>query len=121
MTPATTAAVRRVTMMELTPAEERAEWTIRAFMAEHGYSPTIRKIATALGFTSINPAQQPVQGLIRKGKITRGRTARSIQFIDQPERTKLLATLSALPIGTLRRLVASIKGETTDASSGDHD
>lgn len=68
-------------MDDLTPAQTRVLSFVSAFLAQHGYAPTLREIARDLGFSSTNAANEHLQMLQRKGhlRLEKGsRIARSI-------------------------------------------
>lgn len=59
--------------MELTAAQARMRDWIAAYIAEHGYSPSIREIGSAVGIASPNGVECHLQALERKGAINRKR------------------------------------------------
>lgn len=65
-------------MKELTPTQSRILAIIKAFIASHGYSPSIRELGTAAGISSVNGTRDHLLRLEAKGYIRRGRGARAI-------------------------------------------
>jgi SOS-response transcriptional repressors (RecA-mediated autopeptidases) len=94
----------------LTPAQERALWGIRAFIAERGYAPSVRDVAAGMGYTSVNAAVGILNILERKGRIVRDASnARTIRIVEDDERAALLAKFARLPIEALQELVALVE------------
>jgi repressor LexA len=56
-------------MQELTPRQQRVLEFIRSFIVEQGMPPTRADIARALGFKSVNAAEEHLRALKRKGAI----------------------------------------------------
>lgn len=59
---------------------------INAYIASHGYSPTLRELATAFGFKGPNGAACHLRPLRRKGAVTwidnQARTLRALEVND---------------------------------------
>ena len=101
----------------LTPAQERALWGIRAFIAERGYSPSVRDVAAGMGYTSVNAAVGVLNILERKGRIVRDASnARTIRIVEDDERAALLAKFARLPIEALQELVTLVESPFGRAS-----
>ena len=63
--------------------EQRAVIEIQRYTAEHGFSPTIREIAQALGLVSASAADYHLRRLEDKGVITRQEgKARTIRIVQ---------------------------------------
>lgn len=79
MTPAASEA------SQLTSAQSRVLEHLKGFIGKHGFPPTRKEVADALGFKSTNAAEQHLQVLQRKGliHITRG-VSRGIRLVEQP-------------------------------------
>ena len=55
----------------LSPRQRAVLDAIRAHVTEHGYPPTVREIATAVGFRSSNSADYQLRQLQRLGYLRR--------------------------------------------------
>jgi SOS-response transcriptional repressor LexA len=71
-------------MQELTPRQAVCLTVIEASITEHGYPPTYREIAEAMGLFSTNAVNDLLRALERKGHIKRGGAAKSraIQLVQ---------------------------------------
>jgi repressor LexA len=59
---------------------------IRKFIAQHGYSPTIREIASGLGYRSPNGAYSQLCRLYELGRITwTDGVVRSIRVVEETQ------------------------------------
>ena len=56
-------------MSDLTPRQQAVLQFIQAFVQEHGLPPTRAEIARALGFRSVNAAEEHLRALARKGVV----------------------------------------------------
>jgi repressor LexA len=66
---------------EATPRQMQVLTCVRAFVAMHGYPPTLREIGDAIGITSTNGVVEHLRALARKGYIRRNKGARAIQVL----------------------------------------
>lgn len=55
---------------ELTAPQERIRAFVVAFIAEHGYSPTVREIGAGVGYDSPTSALYQLQNLAERGVLT---------------------------------------------------
>lgn len=63
---------------------------IEAFITENGYSPSYREIQEGMGYNSIATVAIHVNNLIKRGQLVkRGRNARSLELVSNPEPTKI--------------------------------
>lgn len=63
---------------------------IRAFIAEHGYSPSYREIMSGLNYTSVATVSLHVGNLITRGHLRkRDRSARSLEVVEMTEAPKI--------------------------------
>lgn len=63
---------------------------VASFIAENGYSPSYREIQEGMGYNSIATVAIHVNNLIKRGQLVkRGRYARSLELVDNPEPTKI--------------------------------
>lgn len=63
---------------------------IRAFIAEHGYSPSYREIMSGLNYTSVATVSLHVGNLITRGHLRkRDRSARSLEVVEMAEAPKI--------------------------------
>lgn len=62
-------------MRDGSPSPRQAEVLrfIAEHAAQHGYPPTLREICNGIGIVSTNGASDHINGLIRKGMLTRAR------------------------------------------------
>lgn len=73
-------------MKSVTQRQEQVLEAIRTYTAEHGYPPTLRDIARAMGIDSTNGVSDHLASLEAKGRISRTpKTARSIVVVGDPE------------------------------------
>jgi len=74
---------------QLPPGQRRVYYAIVSAIARNHYPPTMRELATGLGFASTNSIARHVASLARKGFLTRepGK-ARTIRLTDLSEGTK---------------------------------
>lgn len=56
---------------DLTPRQREAWEKMRAYVDEHGYSPTVREVTAMLGNTSTNGTAQMLDALQKKGWLLR--------------------------------------------------
>ena len=69
----------------LTPRQAEVLGFIMSFQAEHGYAPSIREIAVAIGTTSTNGIIDHLLALERKGRISRDDIkSRAIRVLARP-------------------------------------
>lgn len=85
--------------MKLTPRQTEILALIRRHMQRHGLPPTRQEIAEALGFRSINAAEEHLRALARKGAIelVKGRS-RGIRLLEEspvPEGLPLVGRVAA--------------------------
>jgi repressor LexA len=67
----------------LTSRQSEILESIRAFIVEHGYPPTVRELAGACGLKSPRSASQHLDALEKKGYIRRGRDkSRAIEIVS---------------------------------------
>ena len=59
-------------MDKLTKRQEDALNFIKTYMVSHGYPPTVREIADAIGVSSPATVQAHLEGLAEKGYIKKG-------------------------------------------------
>ena len=65
---------------------------IKAFIGEHGYSPSYREIMTGLNYTSVATVSLHVNSLIARGHLRkRDRSARSLEVVDAPDEPKVVS------------------------------
>lgn len=63
---------------------------IQNFIAEHGYGPSYREIMVGCNYTSVATVALHVNNLILRGHLKKnGRSARSLEIVDQPEATSI--------------------------------
>ncbi len=63
---------------------------IESFISEHGYSPSYREIMRALNYNSVATVALHVGNLINRGHLQkRGRSARSIEVVNQPDESPI--------------------------------
>jgi len=72
----------RISVKEITSRQREVLSMISGYVAEHGYSPTLREIVRAFGWHSTRVAMGHLDALERKGAITRQRrAARTIRVL----------------------------------------
>jgi SOS-response transcriptional repressor LexA len=60
---------------------------IEKFVVEHGYGPSYREIMTGCNYTSVATVALHVNNLISRGHLQKnGRSARSLEIVDRPEK-----------------------------------
>ncbi|UXI68752.1 transcriptional repressor LexA [Tahibacter amnicola] len=69
-----------MTTPELTPKQRRVLEFVRAYASEHGYPPSLREIAEALGLRSHSSAQDYIDALMRKGALERSAQHRGLRL-----------------------------------------
>jgi len=67
-------------MKRLTARQKRVLESIHRFMLDNGYSPTVREIASDLGFSSPRAASDHLKALQKKGYISKNSFPRSIRL-----------------------------------------
>lgn len=83
-------------MIGLTPRQTDVLAYLRAYSAEHGFFPSYREIADALGIKAVSTAWLIVQQLIDRGYVRRlPRRERALELVD-PTPDLSLATTDAL-------------------------
>ncbi|MBF0629287.1 MAG: transcriptional repressor LexA, partial [Magnetococcales bacterium] len=81
-----------------TPAQERMLDAIRAFIIEHGMSPTVQELGTILGIRAPSVHEQ-IAALIEKGMVRRiPRKARSLEIVQ--DALRIMELISVPIIGT---------------------
>ena len=71
--------------MALTRRQRDVLEVIRAFIARHGYSPSLEEIGHALGLSSVATVHKHVSHLVEKGLVRRvWNQNRSIDLVDEP-------------------------------------
>lgn len=69
-------------MSGLTPKQSQTLGFISSFIAQHGYSPTVREIMAGIGTSSSGETQRLIDQLRDRGKITSlPRRSRSIELV----------------------------------------
>lgn len=64
--------------------ERRALEFIAQYIHRHGYSPTLKEIAEALGFSALSTAHEHIQSLLLKGYLKRSDgVKRGLEIVDQ--------------------------------------
>jgi repressor LexA len=83
------------TMPPLTKKQAEVLHFIRSYFSEHGYAPSYREIADALGLSSPATVHQHVKALLEKNAITMGDggEARSIELIEDDSTQTAYAVL----------------------------
>ena len=75
-------------MIEITFSQRMALYFIADYIADHGYSPAMSEVASAMGSVNPNTGQSYVDALQRKSYINRARgVPRSITLTDLGKRT----------------------------------
>lgn len=65
---------------------------IKAFIGEHGYSPSYREIMNGLNYTSVATVSLHVNSLINRGHLRkRDRSARSLEVVDALDEPKVVS------------------------------
>lgn len=67
-------------MRTLTQRQEHVVKTIKQWIHEHGYPPTIRELGARLGIKSLRGVTTHLDAIARKGHLTRSRGARGIRL-----------------------------------------
>lgn len=82
-----------------TDAQSRVLEFIRAYVERHGLPPTVREIASGLGFKSTNAAYSHIKRLRRKGLVDYvPGTARGIRLTTGPDSARATHGLRTIPI-----------------------
>lgn len=72
---------------------------IKRFIADNGYSPTVREIASGMGLKSPSSVQDHLRSLVKNGIITTGKQkSRTIELLVQNEYLKDSETTVNIPI-----------------------
>ena len=73
----------------ITEAQRRTLAAIRDYIAQHGFSPTLKELSEILGL-ALTPVNDSVRQLVRKGYVTRKpNTPRSLAVVREPERERV--------------------------------
>lgn len=70
----------KVKMRTLTQRQEHVVKTIKQWIHEHGYPPTIRELGARLGIKSLRGVTTHLDAIAKKGQLTRSRGARGIRL-----------------------------------------
>jgi repressor LexA len=71
---------------------------VQGFITEHGYGPSYREIMAGCSYTSVATVALHVNNLILRGHLKKeGRSARSLEVVDQPEATTAIQTNAVKP------------------------
>lgn len=70
-------------MAPLTSRQQEVLTSIKDFIRTHGFSPTLREIAQAIGVKSTNCVDDHLRSLARKGYLRRGTQARSVVVVGE--------------------------------------
>lgn len=90
----------------MTPQQSICLDVIRAFIAEHDFSPSFEEIRKMMGLATKSQVHDLIRGLEARGKITVVRyRARSIEIVDDGP------NLSRMSLAGLRKLVAEAQAE----------
>ncbi len=85
--------------MNLTARQMEILDFIKRFIAENGYSPTVREIAAGFNFKSPSSAQEHLKCLIQSGVITMDKQkSRTIELLVQNEYLKTSNTTVNIPV-----------------------
>ncbi len=86
--------------MPLTKRQKEILDFLKAFIDEHGYSPSFEEICTAFGYTSLATVHEHLTNLARKGYIRKAaRESRSIEFPPETEPSVPLPLLGTVAAG----------------------
>ena len=89
--------------MALTRRQREVLDVIREFIEEHGYSPSLEEIGSALGLSSVATVHKHVTHLVDKGLVRRAwNQNRSIELVeeDRGERSVEVALMGTIAAGT---------------------
>lgn len=81
----------------MTPRQRQALDFITRYSADHGYSPSYREIADALGFANVSGSYRVVHGLLQRGYLKREHSSsknRNLVLADSP-------SLASIPTAAL--------------------
>lgn len=92
-------------MAPLTSRQQEVLSCIKDFIRRHGFSPTLREIAKAIGVKSTNCVDDHLRAIARKGYLRRGTQARSVVVVGEK-----LDPLMAEE----RALVEAVRGEVEE-------
>jgi repressor LexA len=71
---------------------------VQGFITEHGYGPSYREIMAGCNYTSVATVALHVNNLILRGHLKKeGRSARSLEVVDQPEVAAAIQTNAVKP------------------------
>ena len=107
---------------DLTERQKSVLQVIREWIKEHGYPPTIRELGQRLGIKSLRGVTTHLDALVRKGQLTRKRSARGIRIlVDSPsgavEVTMRVPILGRIAAGKPLLVEEQIEGQlVVDAS-----
>ncbi len=82
---------------ELTDRQKSVLQTIREWIKEHGYPPTIREIGKRLGIRSLRGVTTHLDAIAKKGHLSRQRSARGIRLLMEST-ASTVATAMHIPI-----------------------
>ena len=98
-------------MLELTTRQQQILDFIRETMEAEGFPPTRAEIAQALGFRSVNAAEDHLKALVRKGAIRiRPGTSRGIQIVDGGGRRRGVPIIGRVAAGRPILAEANVEG-----------
>lgn len=92
--------VAREELNQTRPTKKQKELLsyIEKFVVEHGYGPSYREIMSGCGYNSVATVALHVNNLITRGHLRKnGRSARSLEVVDQPENVPKLSTNQIKP------------------------
>lgn len=97
----TTFAGERRAKMALTRRQRQVYDTIRAFIARHGYSPSLEEVGEKLGLSSVATVHRHVVRLIEKGLLRKdANRSRSVEVVeDEPPASVALPLLGIVSAG----------------------
>lgn len=87
---------------ELTERQRKVVEAIQAWIAEHGFPPTIRELGKRLGIRSLRGVTTHLDALVKKGHLVRKRSARGIRLVSEA----MMAAEHVLPVPILGRIAA---------------
>lgn len=114
--------------VRLTKKQTEVYEFIKTFIAERGYSPSLRDIRDGLGLSSVSAVAEHVDNLVRLGALRKSPgSARSLEVVDTsyPETTALfklkLETASESEQGILLQAAAILGVDLDDLDEGSAD
>jgi repressor LexA len=97
-------------MSDLTPRQQEVLKIVEQHLAEHGYPPSLREIASRLGTTGTLNIARHLDALEEKGYLRRNSGSRAITLMSRPDPTTMVPIVGQVRAGSPTLATENIEG-----------